>query len=159
MANDNTDFFGYSRTVTPPGTVLSSEFAALTIGADASKVLLLQSAQISYAHNVQPFFEIGSADLYWVTGQPMGAAQIGRAVGQGGFLTSFGSGSACASVQSLSLGINPTGGCVDITASGAGINLLNCVPESVSISVQAGALQMQEGMSLRAGTLQVQQSD
>jgi hypothetical protein len=151
---DNKDFFGYSRKVTAPGTALPAEFATLTLGEDSASVLLLQSAQISYAHTVQPFFEIGSADLYWVTGQPMGSAQIGRAVGQEGFLQKFGKGTACAKVQSLSLGVKTQGGCVDITASGKGVNLLNCMPESIMISVQAGALQMQEGMTLRVGTLQ-----
>lgn len=151
---DNKDFFGYSRKVTAPGTALPSEFATLTLGDDAASVLLLQSAQISYAHTVQPFFEIGSADLYWVTGQPMGSAQIGRAVGQEGFLQKFGKGTACAKVQSLSLGVKKTGGCVEITSSGKGVNLLNCMPESIMISVQAGALQMQEGMTLKVGTLQ-----
>ncbi len=156
MAQDNKDFFGYSRRVTAPGTVLSAEFATLTLGDDATSVLLLQTATVSYAHSVQPFFEIGSADLYWVTGLPMGNAQIGRAVGQEGFLQKFGK-NACASVQSLSLGVKNSGGCVQVSATGKGFNLLNCMPESVQVSVQAGALQMQEGMSLKVGTLQVPQ--
>lgn len=152
---DNKDFFGYSRKITAPGTALPAEFATLTLGDDAAAVLLLQSANISYAHTIQPFFEIGSADLYWVTGQPMGRADIGRVVGQEGFLQKFGKGTACAKVQSLSLGLKESGGCIAVKSAGKGINLLNCVPESVSITVQAGALQMQEGMSLRVGTLQV----
>ncbi len=151
---ENKDFFGYSRKVTAPGTALPAEFATLTLGDDAAAVLLLQSAQINYAHTVQPFFEIGSANLYWVTGQPMGSAQIARAVGQEGFLQKFGRGSACARVQSLQLGLKSTGGCVEVTSSGKGVNLLNCMPESIMISVQAGALQMQEGMTLKIGTLQ-----
>lgn len=151
---DNKDFFGYTRKVTAPGAALPAEFATLSLGDDAAGVLLLQSAQISYAHTVQPFFEIGSADLYWVTGQPMGSASIGRAVGQEGFLQKFGKGTACAKIQSLSLGLKEAGGCVEIKAAGKGINLLNCIPEAINITVQAGALQMQEGMSLKVGTLQ-----
>lgn len=152
---DNKDFFGYNRKVTAPGTALPAEFATLTLGDDAAAILLLQQAQISYAHQVQPFFEIGSADLYWVTGQPSGTAQIGRVVGQEGFLQKFGKGQACAQVQSLSLGLKTEGGCITVKSAGKGINLLNCMPEAVTIAVQAGALQMQEGMTLRVGTLQV----
>jgi hypothetical protein len=151
---DNKDFFGYNRKVTAPGTALPAEFATLTLGDDAAAVLLLQSAQISYAHTVQPFFEIGSANLYWVTGQPMGSAQIGRVVGQEGFLQKFGKGTACAQIQSLSLGLKESGSCVEVKAAGKGVNLLNCMPEAITITVQAGALQMQEGMSIRVGTLQ-----
>jgi hypothetical protein len=154
---DNKDFYGYSRKVTAPGTALPAEFATLTLGGNDGAIMLLQSAQISYAHTVQPFFEIGSPDLYWVTGQPMGSAQIGRVVGQEGFLKRFGRGAACATVTSLSLGLKRSGGCMTAQSTGQGINMLNCMPEAVTISVQAGALQMQEGMTLRIGALQAAQ--
>lgn len=151
---DPTDYFGYSRRVAAPGQVLSSDFAALTFGGDTKQVLLLQSAQVSYGHQVVPFFELGSANLYWATGQASGQAVVGRAVGKEGFLQKFGAGSACSTMRSLSLGIKSTGGCVELTNTGKGFNLLNCVPSQVSVSMQAGALQMQEGMTIMVGTLQ-----
>lgn len=150
---DSKDFFGYQRKVNAPGKVLSAEFATLTLGDDAEAVLLLQSAQFTFAHTVAPFFEIGSADLYWTTGQPMGGGSISRAVGQEGFLQKFGAGTACSRVQSVGVGLKKNGGCVELTNQGKGFNLLNVVPESITVSIAAGGLQMQEGMSVKAGAL------
>jgi hypothetical protein len=151
--SDNKDFFGYSRKVKAAGEVLTAEFATITLGDDPTAVLLLQSAQFSYQHNVAPFYEIGSADLYWTTGQPMGAGSISRAVGQEGFLQKFGKGSACSKIQSIGVGLKKSGGCLQLASAGKGFNLLNCIPESVTVTVQAGALQMQEGLSMKVGAL------
>lgn len=151
--SDNKDFFGYSRKVNAPGKVLSSEFATLTLGDDASAVLLLQQATFSFAHQVAPFYEIGSADLYWTTGQPSGTGNISRAVGQEGFLQKFGQGSACSKLQKVGVGLKRNGGCVELNSAGKGFNLLNCVPESVTVSISAGSMQMQEGVSMKVGAL------
>ena len=151
--SENKDFFGYNRKVNAPGSVLSAEFATLTLGDDPSATILLQSAQFSFQHAVQPFFEIGSADLYWTTGQPMGSGSISRAVGQEGFLQKFGKGSACTKIQSVGVGLKKQGGCIELTNQGKGFNLLNCIPEAITVSISAGALQMQEGLALKVGAL------
>lgn len=151
---ENKDFFGYSRRITEPGAALPSEFATIAFGDDAAHVLLLQQFRLAYKHQVEPRYEIGSADLYWVTGQPMGEVSIGRAVGQEGFLAKFGRGTACAKVQTLSVGMKEKGGCIEAKTQGKGFNLLNCMPTQVTIDIQAGQLQMQEGISFLVGTLQ-----
>lgn len=149
----NKDFFGYSRKVNAPGKVLSAEFATIALGDDAGAVALLQNATFNFAHAVNPFYEIGSADLYWVTGQPSGTGQISRAVGEEGFLQKFGGGGACAKLQKIGVGLKKTGGCVELSSTGKGFNLLNCIPESVNVSIVAGQLQLQEGITLRVGSM------
>lgn len=151
MNNTGTDYFGYSRQVKAPGEVLSSEFATLAIdGGD--QLLLLQNCTVNYQHAVQPVFEAGTPDLYWVTGQPQGSCGITRAVGKEGFLSKFNGGRSCAELRSLNVALNGRGGCVQATA-GKGVAMSGCMPQAIGFSFGAGQLQMQESLTLLIANL------
>lgn len=86
------DFYGYKKEKVGK-QILSSDFAALyfasTPGGAASpanKLGLVQGAAVAYQQQVQPRFEAGSHELYWLSGQSMGSVTAGRLIGENGIL-------------------------------------------------------------------------
>lgn len=148
------DFFGYSRTVSPNGTVMSSELATLSMGGIMS---LVQQATGTYAQTVNAKFEAGSANLYWVTGQPQGTIQFARLVGTEGFLGGSNWSQIqgqCGSLVGLTLGSQGTSGCTTVQPiNGATLSFTNGVPEQITVSFQAGLLDVTEGASIRVATM------
>lgn len=150
MNNEGTDMFGYSRRVHAPGEVLSSEYATLAMeGGD--NLTLLQSCQAGYTQQVQPVFEAGSSDLFWVAGQASGTCTIGRAVGKEGFLTKFGTGN-CAELRSLDVALDGRGGCAAVT-TGSGVSMSGCMPRALGFTFGAGQLQMQETVEMLVASM------
>lgn len=76
------EFFNYDRNRSGQYLV-SSDFAVFTV--DQARALV-QSASIQYQQRVEMRPELGSHEIYWLTGQASGAAQMQRLVGQGGLL-------------------------------------------------------------------------
>lgn len=150
--NNGSDFLGYNRRVYDPGTVLSSEYATLAFGSDGENMLLMQQVSVNYGHQVRGIPEIGTPDIYWVTGSPMGQVAVSRAVGQEGFLAKFRAGVACAQLTSMRVGLNGRGGCVQVQG-GKGFTLTGCMPESVAIGIAAGQTELTESMSIRVASL------
>lgn len=79
------DIFGYKRNPKPRG-VFSSENSLLTFGGEggaggSAAGYLVQQWNVSYQQDVQEIFEIGSNNLYWVKGRPVGTASFGRILG------------------------------------------------------------------------------
>lgn len=145
------DILGYRRDVKPNGQIYSSEFATITLG---GKVSLVQSVQATYGQTVVPKFEVGSPTLYWLTGQPMGSVNIGRLVGRGGFLSSFGAvENSCGTLISVKLGLDGTGGCSAAQESGSGLSFDGGVVASLSVSFAAGALEVNEGAVIQVASM------
>lgn len=72
------DIFGYDRKA-QPATIFSTEASVLTI-ANAGQVFLGQNVQVGYNQRIDEVFEIGSSDVYWIGGRPVGQGSIGRLV-------------------------------------------------------------------------------
>lgn len=77
------DIYGYSRNP-KPAAVFSNELATLTIG--GSFIGLVQNWSAEYAQDVQELFEIGSANVFWLKGRPVGRGAISRVVSGAGAL-------------------------------------------------------------------------
>lgn len=148
------DFWGYEREVKPNGFIMSSEFA--TIAIQGTRLSLVQQVTAQYAHMVSAKFESGSPTLFWLTGQPQGTVTFSRLVGQDGFLKSLSAmGNTCGSVIGITLGLNGKGGCSGVAGAsgGAQAGFSGVVPESLTISWQAGTLEVQEGASFKVAML------
>jgi len=79
MAGVN-DIFGYKRNPKPDG-VFSTEDSVLTFGGSPSIGALVQQWQMNYQQQVMELFEIGSNNLYWAKGRPVGNGTVGRIIG------------------------------------------------------------------------------
>ena len=90
------DIFGYKRNA-KPNAVFSSEDSSLIISSAATEVaksaFLVQNWNMTYSQTVEEMFEIGSNNIYWMKGRPVGQGQIGRVVGPMGPSVSGGAGS------------------------------------------------------------------
>ena len=73
MAESN-DIFGYKRQ--KPKGVFSSDLATLNISNTTIQGMLVQNWNFQYSHDVQEIYEIGSSNLYWVKGHPVGQGQL-----------------------------------------------------------------------------------
>lgn len=76
------DVFGYKRNPKADG-VFSTEDSSLLIGdADtAGQAYMVQNWNVEYNQDVQELFEIGTNNLYWAKGRPVGRGTVGRIVG------------------------------------------------------------------------------
>ncbi len=162
MAGD-IDFFGYER-MNVGQYIYSSDYAALyfanTVGGSAvsaQKAGLVQSAAVSYQHNVQPRFEAGSHELYWLTGQSLGSVQVGRLVGQRGILEGVKSGNAPNNIRKGVLGgvefkIGRLG-LQGISVIQEVLILSGCVLSAYGISFNVGGLEVQESMTIQTALM------
>lgn len=157
-----TDFFGYKRE-NPGQYLMSSDYAAIYLANSkarttaADRLSLVQSTAVSYQHRVEPRFEAGSSEMYWLTGQAIGEISIGRLVGEAGFLAGFKNTLGVnASTTSTSNGVIGTlefkAGYVDgnqdvHTFSGG-------VMRSAAWSTSAGSLEISEAISVSVACLQ-----
>jgi hypothetical protein len=150
------DYFGYNRQVHKSGQVISSQSALISFGDDSDKtVTLAQNVTVNYAHRVEPVYELGSDDVFYVTGQPSGTMAISRSVGAEGLLQSFGSSSQC-NLNTINIDLNEEVGCVDLELDkGRGIKIGNAIAVNVGLNFGAGGLQISENTSFVIGSLEV----
>lgn len=82
------DIFGYNRSAKPTN-VFNSENSLLTIGNNGGAVAgaLIQSWSADYQQKVDEIFELGSSEIYWMKGRPVGSCQIQRIIGPGKLIT------------------------------------------------------------------------
>lgn len=139
------DFYGYDRNVHENGAVMSSEVATISFGTGGNK-RLVQNVNATYNQTATPRYELGSSDLYWNTGHPLGQVNIGRLVGRGGYLSDLTRGEGCGKVASITLGLDGQGGCVT-AAAGRSLIFNGAVPVSIGINVGAGSLEVAENLS------------
>lgn len=157
------DFYGYER-ANAGQYLLSSDYAAIyfanTAGGasvSASRAGLVQSAGVSYQHAVQPRFEAGSHELYWLTGQAQGAVQIGRLISDKGILDGVRHGRGTNDIRKGVLGgvefkIGRLG-LQGISIKQEVLILSGCVLQQYSVSFSVGGLEVAEGMSIQCAML------
>jgi hypothetical protein len=126
---------------------MSSEVATVTLANGTTR--LVQNCQASYSQTVDVKYEIGSSDIYFVTGQPKGDLQIGRLVGTQGFFADLGNSNACGTLTSIGIGLDGQGGCVAITQNNPnGLLFAGAVPYMVGIQITAGSLEVRDSVAL-----------
>jgi hypothetical protein len=170
----DTDFFGYQRSKT--GRYLySSDYAAVyfgsqipsSTGAQVSsgtgvKAGLVQSCSVAYQQTVQPRFEGGSSELYWVAGQSLGTIQVGRLIGQNGLLNGINENTNAMQnglLGSIEFKVGRTAGVpvVAVSARQDVLVLKGCVFESYGVAFSVGGLDVQESMLIRAALVKRKQ--
>lgn len=145
------DVFGYERTgVSDPGQVLSSDHALINVG---GKVRLVQNVNGAYQHRVEPKFEAGSPNLYWVTGQASGTLEIGRLLGNGDLGTDLTTGDSCGVLETLTLSMTGKS-CSAQTGGSQEFNFSGAVVQSYTISFSVGNLDVQEGLRIMVAELE-----
>lgn len=153
------DFFGYTR-ANAGQYIYSSDYASLYFSntpggpaVPAGRAGMVQSCALSYQHNVLPKFEGGSHELYWITGQALGALQVGRLVSDKGILEGIRSGNAANDLRKGILGgvefkigrVNMTG----VSVKQEVMMLSGCVLASWGISFNVGGLEVAEAMTIQ----------
>lgn len=146
------DIFGYKRNPKPRG-VFSTENSTLIFGSpgQGGQVnpvgYLVQSWNMNYTQDVQELFEIGSNELYWAKGRPVGQGTISRVIGE-------------ADVDNQNSGFFPSDA-YDICKGGASLELTarggsceNYPLKSVKITM-AGVLVTGIGFSMAVGDVRL----
>jgi len=171
----DTDFFGYTRS--KAGQYLySSDYAAVyfgsqianTNGAQVSsgpgvKAGLVQSCSVAYQQTVQPRFEAGSSELYWVAGQALGTIQVGRLIGQDGLLNGINQNTNALQnglLGSIDFKVGRKAG-VPVVAVAARQDVLilkGCVFESYGAAFNVGGMDVQESLLIRCALVKRKQS-
>jgi hypothetical protein len=129
------DIFGYNRNVHTK-SLLSSENCVLDFG--QGKVGLLQQASLAYQHTIQPQFEVGSSDIYFVNGGAQGQLQFTSLVGRTGFFAGFDLGSqACGDLQTLSITAVGDDNCDFKVEKNNAVRIEGAILQSVSLTFQA----------------------
>jgi hypothetical protein len=164
------DIFGYKRNQKPRG-VFSSENSTLNFGSVSAKSggYLVQNWNVNYTQQLQEVFEIGSDEIYWVKGRPVGQGQLTRLIGDqeadtGGGQNAFfpkkafdicdggelivlrAKGGACKQ------GVN---GAAPVNSKGVAISMDGCVITSVGFSMQVADVRLVENFAWRFGFMEV----
>ena len=140
-----TDFFGYNRNIGSSNELASSEYATLSIN---GKVNLCQSVRVDYGQDVKPIYEVGNPSVYFVTGHAQGTISFGRIAGGGSFWSNL-KNSQCGQIGMVSL--NSEGkGCY---GSGGKLNFDGAIITSVSLSINTGAIEINEEAQLRVASM------
>lgn len=166
----DTDFFGYTRS--KAGQYLySSDYAAVyfgsqipsTTGANVSsghgvKAGLVQNCSVAYQQTVQPRFEGGSSELYWVAGQSLGTIQVGRLIGQAGILNGINMNTEALQnglLGSIEFKVGRMAGVpiVTVAAKQDVLVLKGCVFESYGAVFSVSGMDVQESMLIRAALI------
>ena len=167
------DFFGYARQQAG-SYIYSSDYAAVYFensqgaspAATASRAGLVQNATCAYQHNVQPRFEGGSSELYWLAGQSMGTLQLGRLIGDSGILNNvvLGLGGEGADLRNgilggvdFKIGRKGVGGSSNpatrALATQSILVLRGCVLSGYGASFSTGGLEVQEAMTIQVALM------
>ena len=148
------DVFG--RNDSPFEGAFSADASTIKFGAADAAKGLVQNLQISYQQQVNQIYEIGSSNRYYVVGRTNGTIAVGRIVGPAvlavEFLTTYGN--PCkGGDKSLTFELG-NASCVEAGKGAATkITAAACVATSVSYSVQAQDMLVNENVQLMCGQL------
>lgn len=140
------DVFGYTRTSRGPGTVSSSEFAAIVLG--GGQVSLAQAFDANMRQQVRPVYELGSSAVRWNIGYQEGQANLSRLAGGANFFEAFKAGD-CGIISGLSLSVNGNRPCVSPLPSRGNLSFSDGVIESLGLRMTVGTSEITESASMR----------
>ena len=150
------DIFGYNRNVNTKA-ILSSENCVLDFG--EGKVALVQEARLEYGHKIDPVFEAGSSDIYFVNGGAQGTLTFSALVGRQGFFAGFNLGKqACGDLSTLSIAAVAEDGCSVKLEKNNAIRIEGALLQKVSLGFRAGQYQVTQGGEFVVGKVSVTSS-
>jgi hypothetical protein len=144
------DFFGVDRTVTPSGSIATSELGTISLN-NGANLTLVQSVTWQYQQQVNPMFEAGSPTLYLVQGQSQGNVDVTRAVGDGGLGTQLKAASGCGVLIPVTIGLDGTG-CANISGKNA-LKFGGGVARQYGGSISTQGLSVTENLSIFVSSL------
>ena len=142
----STSIFNTKRETRSRGQVASSEYALVTIG---KRTELGQSVNGTYTRQIQTIFEIGSPNVLWLAGHEQGTLNFSRLVGSRGFFSGWDV-DQCGQITPVSINL---GGGACVAAASGGLSFGGPMIDSVNFSMQAGTLEITEGVNLRVATM------
>lgn len=74
------DYFGYDKQSYGGDSIATSPYVLINI--ENKEIVLAQSVRLTYRRDVTPYYEIGSASVWFVDGSPSGTFAIERAAGK-----------------------------------------------------------------------------
>lgn len=141
-----TDIFGYEKNTSASGTIITSEFASLSIG---GRVSLTQNVSGQYGRQVRTMYESGSSNVYFLHGNSTGNITCSAAVGSKGFFNALNSTLAkCGKVDSISVDILPGGKCSTSTGGKGGLTFSGGMVEGLQFAFQTGLEAVTEGFTI-----------
>lgn len=151
-SSSSQDLFGFTREMKPTGTLITSEVAALTFG--GSQLTLVQQVQCTYQQRVEPKYEAGTSNVYWVSGQAGGQLTVSRLVSKAGFsLFSAVKESAC-KLSSISVSFGSNGGSSKCVATAKDkFTLSGVIATSVGFSYGVGQMEVTENATFNVGSM------
>lgn len=142
----STSIFNTTRQANSRARAASSEYALVTLG---GRTELGQSVTGNYTRQIQTIFEIGSTGIMWISGHEQGSLAFSRLVGAQGFFSGWNP-DGCGEIKPVA--INLSGGpCVAVARGGLGFD--GTILESYNFALQAGTLEITEGVNLRVANL------
>ena len=141
--------FNTSRQTKTSGQVASSEYALITIG---GRTELGQQVRGNYTRQIQTIFEIGSPNVMWLAGHEQGTLNFSRLVGSKGFFSGWDDDAdACGVINPVA--VDFTGGTQCLAKATGGLLFEGAMIESLDFSMQAGTLEITEGINLRVASI------
>lgn len=134
------DILGYNRTANAPGNVMTGDYGLLDLG---GAITLVSQINVQYGQQIDAFRAVGSPDLSWLTGEPMGALSSSSAVSKAGFFSQLPIG-ACGTIEQAVVSLGGKGNCAQIN-SGSAIHIKDAVTRSLSVTIGAGNKAMMQG--------------
>ena len=144
------DFFGYNRLAPATGTLVTSEYATLSIGS-AGNMSLTQGVRAQYGQQVVPHFECGSSNLFWQVGHPSGQIEMSRLVGMAGFASEWDQLRTCGGsggLVGITLALTGTGSCPTASLNSKQLNFKGGICTTVSWGWSAQGLDVTESASI-----------
>lgn len=156
MAN-TTDIFGYDR-ATKPEIVFSNDDAVLTLAGVTAPGKLIQGWNLTYRQEIQEIYEIGSSNIYWVRGHPIGQGDVNRIVGGKGasdvLLFDKDAYNVCKGGREFKIDMKP-GGCLGDAGTTVSLTMHGCVITQVGFSVTVQDIKINQGIQWRFAALEV----
>lgn len=151
------DVFNYQREKSGEH-LISSDYSVVTIG-DAKA--LFRDTSIQYQQKVRLEPELGSHEMYFITGQSEGACQATRSIGQGGLMQGIspgGSGSLDkGSIATLQMDFSAGSGAGSLGTPGISfsqvVHAQGIVLEGVTFAASSRQLEVAESLNLRIATI------
>ena len=130
----------------------TSTFAVLDLGEGA--IQLLQQMDITYGRQLNQFFPVGEAAVYYVSGNPSGTLRVGLAVGKTGFMKPFmRSAEMCGTLTPINVTLS--GSRCDLAIENKSMKFTGAILESLNFSVNGQNLILNQGAQYRLAGMTV----
>lgn len=142
------DVFTYDNTVATSGQIASADFARVSVKAGGGRNALVQSVDVTYQQQIEDITQVGSTQIHWLPGRPMGRIGIQSLVGAEGFFTDWQA--PCGKIDTASIRVS--GGQCDFEGNGS-LFFKGAVVESLNAAMGVGRQTISQGASIRVASM------